>query len=166
MNEYVKVICETCFYHLHNIAAIEKLMHVFITSRLDNCYSLLINVPASILHNLQRVQNTAVRIIMRRNKRDSISAILKQLHWLPVKQRVMFKVHCITHKCVYGPAPTYLSELVQPYVICVLSTCSFCTNHPPEQNHMVTGLLQQLHLSGEMTKISENVPSMSPLRDI
>ena len=124
MEEHVKVICKTCYFHLHNIAAIrdmltreatEKLMHAFITSRLDNCNSLLINVPASIIQKLQRVQNTAARIVMRKNKRDSISAILKQLHWLPVKERITFKVLCITYKCMSGRAPLYLSELLKSY---------------------------------------------------
>jgi hypothetical protein len=125
MNEQVKAICKTCYYHLHNIAAMrdmltrkatEKLMHAFITSRLDNCNSLLINVPSSAIQKLQRVQNTAARIVMRRNKRDSISDILKQLHWLPVKQRIIFKTMCLTHQCVYGSAPEYLKDLVRPYV--------------------------------------------------
>jgi hypothetical protein len=125
MESHVKFVCKTCYYHLHNIAAVrnmltreatEKLMHAFITSRLDNCNSLLTNIPASIIKKLQRVQNTAARIVMRKNKRDSISAILKQLHWLPVQQRISFKVLCITHRCVQGTAPGYLSELVQLYL--------------------------------------------------
>jgi hypothetical protein len=124
MDEHVKIICRSCYYHLHNIAAIrdtltrdatEKLIHALITSRLDNCNSLLINIPASSIRKLQRVQNMAARIVMRRNKRDSISTMLKQLHWLPVQQRIMFKVLCLVHKCMHGLAPTYLSELVMPY---------------------------------------------------
>lgn len=124
MDEHIRVICKACYFHLHNIAAVrdmltrdaaEKLIHAFITSRLDNCNSLLINITAFQLRKLQRVQNTAARIVTRRNKRDSISAILRQLHWLPVQQRVMFKVLCITFKCLNGSAPVYLSDLVQMY---------------------------------------------------
>ena len=125
MDEHVKAVCKTCYFHLHNIAAIrnsltrnatEKLMHAFITSRLDSCNSLLINVSATSINKLQRVQNTAARIVTRKTKRDSISSILKDLHWLPIKQRIMFKAMCVTHKCVYGQAPTYLSELIHLYV--------------------------------------------------
>ena len=124
MKEHVRFVCKMCYYHLRNIAAVrdmltgeaaEKLMHAFITFRLENCNSLLINVPDTIILQLQRVQIAAARIVMRRNKRDSISEILRQLHWLPVKQRINFKVLCITHKCVHGNAPRYLSDLVQPY---------------------------------------------------
>lgn len=125
MVDHVKFVCRTGFYHLHNIARIrniltrdatEKLIHAFITSRLDNCNSLLVNVPSSIIKQLQRVQNAAARVVVRKTKRDSISEILHQLHWLPVQQRIIFKVLCVTFKCFHGSAPTYLSDLVQPYV--------------------------------------------------
>jgi len=124
MDEHVRKVCKTCYYHLHNIATIrntltrqatEKLMHAFITSKLDSCNSLLINVPATTIKRLQRVQNTAARIVTRKSKRESISSILKDLHWLPIKQRIVYKVMCIVHKCVHGQAPMYLSELIQPY---------------------------------------------------
>ena len=74
------------------------------------------NVPSSIIKQLQRVQNAAARVVVRKTKRDSISEILHQLHWLPVQQRIIFKVLCVTFKCFHGSAPTYLSDLVQPYV--------------------------------------------------
>ena len=94
----------------------EKLMHAFVSSRLDNCNSLLLNVPAVQITKLQRVQNSAARIVLRRRKSDSITDTLKELHWLPVKQRILFKVLCIAHQCVNGRAPVYLSELVSLYV--------------------------------------------------
>lgn len=125
MEEHIRFVCKSCYYHLHNIAGIrhmltrdatEKLMHAFVSSRLDSCNSLLLNVPAAQISKLQRVQNCAARIVLRRKKCDSISDILKELHWLPVKQRILFKVNCISYQCVSGTAPVYLSELVSPYV--------------------------------------------------
>lgn len=125
MTEHVNAICKSCYYHLHNIAAIRdiltresavKLIHAFVSSRLDNCNSLLIGIPLNLLHKLQRVQNTAARIVTRQNKHDSIREILKQLHWLPVRQRIMYKALCLTFKCVHGSAPAYLSDLVQIYI--------------------------------------------------
>ena len=125
MDEHVKFVCKCCYYHLHNIGAVrqmltreaaEKLIHAFISSRLDSCNSLLINIPSSLILKLQRIQNTAARIVLRRSKRDSISAALRELHWLPVKQRITFKTACIVHKCLYGNAPKYLTELLNPYI--------------------------------------------------
>ena len=51
---------------------------------------------------------------MRVRKYDSITPILKSLHWLPVSQRVDFKISLLTHQCVYGNAPSYLKELLTP----------------------------------------------------
>ena len=124
MEEHVRYICKSCWFYLRSISAIrhmltreatEKLMHAFISSRLDSCNSLLVNLPAVQIQKLQHVQNAAARIVLRKGKHHSITEILQKLHWLPVKSRVIFKTLCITYKCVYGPAPLYLSELIQPY---------------------------------------------------
>ena len=96
--------------------ATEKLMHAFVSSRLDNCNSLLLSVPAAQIAKLQRVQNAAARIVLRKKKSDSITDTLKELHWLPVKQRILYKALCMAHRCVSGTAPVYLSELVSLYV--------------------------------------------------
>lgn len=158
MEEHVRYICKTCYYHLHNIAAIrhmltrvatEQLMHAFISTRLDSCNSLLLNVPAAQIAKLQRVQNCAARIVTRKGKRDSITAILKDLHWLPVKYCIEFKAMCITYQCVNSLAPDYLPELLSIYDpprSYVPKISSSCSNQPPEQNPMETVPLQLLHL--------------------
>ena len=62
------------------------------------------------------MQNTAARILTRTSKYASISAILKDLHWLPVRQRITFKILTITWKVLHGQAPSYIRELLHPYV--------------------------------------------------
>ena len=52
---------------------------------------------------------------MRVRKHDHITPILKSLHWLPVEQRIEYKVSLLSHKCLYGTAPDYLKELIIPY---------------------------------------------------
>lgn len=42
--------------------------------------------------------------------------MLASLHWLPVKARADFKVLLLTYKALHGLAPTYLSDLVLPYI--------------------------------------------------
>lgn len=125
MEQHVAKICTACYYHLRNISAIrssltreaaEKLVHAFISSRLDNCNTLLYSLPSALTSKLQRVQNTAARIVMRASKHHSISHIMKQLHWLPIKQRVQFKIITITWKSLHGLAPSYIDELLTPYV--------------------------------------------------
>ncbi len=79
----------TAFFHLRNIAKLqnmltvsdaEKLVHAFMTSRLDYCNALLGGCPASSINKLQIVQNVAARVLTRSRKYDHITPILQSLH--------------------------------------------------------------------------------------
>ena len=115
---------KTCFLHLWNIAKIrdslsqkgtEILVHAFISSKLDSCNSLLYGLPQSLIDRLQAVQNCAARPVTRSRKHDHITPILKQLHWLPVYSRIKYKVRLLTFKALHGLAPSYITEMLQPY---------------------------------------------------
>jgi hypothetical protein len=124
MEKHVNHLCKVCSYQLRNIGCIRRyitkeatimLILALISSRLDYCNSLLIGAPKQLIHKLQIVQNTAARIISLRRKYDHITPVLQNLHWLPIEQRITFKILCLTYQCVSGTAPAYLTELVQPY---------------------------------------------------
>ncbi len=70
----------------------EKLVHAFMTSRLDYCNALLGGCPASSINKLQIVQNAAARVLTRSRKYDHITPILQSLHWLPIKFRISYKI--------------------------------------------------------------------------
>ncbi|KAI5621275.1 hypothetical protein C0J50_19210, partial [Silurus asotus] len=81
-------------FHLRNISKLrnmlsisdaEKLVHAFMTSRIDYCNALLGGCPASLINKLQLVQNAAARVLTRSRKYNHITPILSSLHWLPVK---------------------------------------------------------------------------------
>ena len=124
MSSQVSSICKASFYALYRLGKIrkyldqrtaEKLVHAFVSSRLDYCNSLLSGLPAHQLNRLQRVQNCAARLIYGTRARLSlhITPILHELHWLPVTQRIIFKIVCIVFKCIHSPdLPVYLKELV------------------------------------------------------
>ncbi len=85
---------KTAFFHLRNIAKLqnmlsvsdaEKLVHAFMTSRLDYCNALLGGCPASSINKLQIVQHAAARVLTRSRKYDHITPILQSLHQLPIK---------------------------------------------------------------------------------
>ena len=77
---------------------------------------LLHGVPQTQLHRLQVAQNSAARVITRTRGRDHIWPVLKALHWLPVSQRIMYKILLLTFKVVHSDsAPEYLHKMITPY---------------------------------------------------
>ena len=121
MTDHINKACNAAFYHLHNLRRIKKylsrdslitLVHAFITSRLDYCNSLLFGLPKAQIAKLQRVQNAPARLILGIGKFSHITPALYELHWLPVSLRIDYKILLLTFKCIYGLAPTYLSDLI------------------------------------------------------
>ena len=117
-------VCKSALFHLRNIAKIrmyltfestKTLVHAYVTCRLDNCNSLLLGSPDYIIQKLQRVQNCAARLVAGQPRAAHIRPVLKELHWLPVEQRITFKVLLLTFKALNNLAPPYLSQLIVPY---------------------------------------------------
>ena len=91
-----------------------------VISRLDYCNGLLCAGTDQQLQEQQLVQNRAARLVVRprvpRGQIVHITPILKQLHWLLVKQRVRYKLCLIVHNSLHGTGPQYLRELLKLYV--------------------------------------------------
>ena len=121
---HVSNICRKCYIQLRNLrklrpylskSALIRLVHCFISSQLDYCNSLLIGLPAYLISKLQKIQNSAARIICGVSRGTHMTPILAELHWLPVEKRIIFKIVVITFKCLHGIGPVYLSELLVRY---------------------------------------------------
>ena len=121
MKPQVNAIVKSCNFQLRRIGKLRQylsseaatnLIHAFITSRLDYGNSLLVGLPDKEIAKLQKVQNTAARILSRIKKHEHISPILMELHWLKIKERIDFKILVLTYKCLNSLAPQYLSELI------------------------------------------------------
>ena len=85
---------------------------VFIGSRLDYCNSLLYGIPDYQISKLQRVMNASARLTYRAYKYCHITPLLAELHWLPVRSRIHYKILLITFKALHGLSPKYLSDLI------------------------------------------------------
>ena len=72
-------------------------------------------MPDPTLFRLQKVLNTAARILKKIPKFSHITDILKDLHWLPIRQRITFKILPLTYQAYHNTAPDYLCELITPY---------------------------------------------------
>ena len=112
-----EVSCRTVQRFLHSngycYLNTKLLVHAFVTSHLDYCNSLLFGLPAYQQERLQKVLNAAARVICFIPKYDHITPSLIKLHWLPVKQRIEFKIALLVFKAVNGLSPVYLTNLLQ-----------------------------------------------------
>ena len=84
-------------------------------SRLDYSNCIFSGIPSKNIHRLQRVQNTLARVVVSNNTASSTAA-LRSLHWLPIQQRVSFKLSCLVYRSLHGTAPAYLSDLLTSYI--------------------------------------------------
>lgn len=118
-NSHIKTITKSAYYHLTNIARIkgflskqdtEKLVCAFSFSRLDYC-----NAVTSSLRQLQLVQNAASSVLINTKKVEHITPVLRSLHWLPVCQRIDFKILLVVYKALNGLEPKYISNLFVYY---------------------------------------------------
>ena len=60
-------------------------------------------------------ENGAARLIYQVNKCSSVTPLIRELHWLPVEQRIKFKISVYVYYCVYGSSPVYLQDLISKY---------------------------------------------------
>jgi len=123
MQQQINNTCKGAWFLLRKVGMIkeylsqetcERLIHAFITSRLDFMNCLLFRTPKTHLDKLQRVQNAAARMLTGTKKREHITPVLKELHWLPIMQRIDYKILLFTYKALKGLAPKYLSDMIKP----------------------------------------------------
>ena len=125
MVPHVNVLAQSVRYHIRNIGKIrrflhrdscEKIVHAFVTSRLDLNNVLLGGLPDDTVAKLHKCQNIAARVVTHTRIRDHIKPVLMRLHWLPVEQRIQYKLLIQVYKALNGLVPEYIADLLQEYV--------------------------------------------------
>ena len=123
-DQHVSAVVRSCFFHVRFSSkvrsyftrkAANSIAVTLIMSKLDNCNSLLAGFPQTQIKRLQASQNAAARTVTKCRKTDHTTPIFRQLHWLPVHDRIHHKVLSATYLSVHGNAPLYLSELLHLY---------------------------------------------------
>ena len=121
MKAHVAQVCKKGFYQLYRLRQIrhyldletaKRLVHAFVSSHLDYGNAMLVGLSDEVLRKLQRLQNAAARLLVQKPRDSSISEILVDLHWLPIKGRIVYKINMLVYKCLYCDGPTYLRDLL------------------------------------------------------
>ena len=117
---HVARVARTCFYHLRRLRSMRHSPGRAVTARLGFrprnlavgfSNSVLAHLPASTLAPLQRVINAAARMVVDLGP-DHVTPALYELHWLPIAEKINFKLCHLVHHSINGRAPSYLTELV------------------------------------------------------
>jgi len=118
-DQHVSAVARSCNFHAQAIRHIRPLLTrdlaatltcSLILSRIDYCNAILHGAPVGCIRKLQRVQNNAAKIVCQASRRSHARPLLKELHWLPVVQRISYKVATLTYKIRQTSTPAYLSE--------------------------------------------------------
>jgi hypothetical protein len=122
--KHISFVVKTCFFHIRSLSKIRNYITrqsantvavSLILSRLDYCNSLLAGLPQLQVKRLQAVQNAAARVVTGSRRSEHITPILRDLHWLPVDERIRHKVLSITFRAVKDSKPAYMADLVSWY---------------------------------------------------
>ena len=100
-----------------------------VQSRLDYANSILYGISKSNLNKLQRVHNSLARIVLNRHPLTPSNGLLSELHWLPIHQRINFKLATVTFKALYLQQPPHLASLLHPYLSGSIHTLRSSNDH-------------------------------------
>jgi hypothetical protein len=97
-------------------AAAKSLVQALVLSNFDYAINaLLFGLQNELLERLEKIQRLAARLVVAAKKNDRITSHMKALHWLPLRQRIVFKLMVLTYRFLNGTAPRYISSLVSRY---------------------------------------------------
>ena len=95
------------------LSSMATLMNSLVLSRVDYCISCHSGLPSCRLMRLQRILNTAARVVYRSRRYCHVSPLLKELGWLPIQGRIEKRICILTFNSLQGSAPMYLSSTIK-----------------------------------------------------
>ena len=115
--EHIVNKCRTAMLNIQRIKHLRPLLTEAVTqvlvlglviSHIDYCNSLFVGLPETDISKLQRIQNVVAKLVLNKPRSYSATETLRQLHWLPIWQRIKHKLLTIVFKCLNDKAPAYL----------------------------------------------------------
>ena len=119
--EHITAKCRTAAINFQRIKAIQRVLTEQATetlvlgtvmSHLDYCNAILCDFPNTDISWLQAIQNMCAKLVKGATKYTSNEEVLYQLHWLPIRQRIKFKILTLVHRCINCQALMYLQNLL------------------------------------------------------
>jgi hypothetical protein len=123
-DQHVLNVVRSCNYHLRALRHIRPVITTdvaktiacsLVSTRLDYCNSLLYGTTEKNLRRLQIIQNDLARTVLQLSRRTSARQSLQTLHWLPIKQRIDYKLATVVYKLRQTGTPSYLSDFIVDY---------------------------------------------------
>ena len=117
MKQHIVNKCRTAMLNIQRIKHLRPLLTENITQALvlglvilhiDYCNSLFVGLPETDISKLQRIQNVGAKLVLNKPRSYSATETLRQLHWLPMQQKIKHKLLTIVFKCLNDKAPAYL----------------------------------------------------------
>ena len=115
--EQVSKLVSSCFMVIRKLSKIKDFLSyeqlrtavsTLVFSKLDYCNSLYFGINADLINKMQYVQNCAARLVRWKKKFcGSTADFIRECHWLPVKERIVFKICLLVHKCLFGTSPKF-----------------------------------------------------------
>ena len=117
----VHKVIKSCFMMLRKLYSIRKFLNQSqlkslvcckIFCKIDYCNALYFGLNVATIRKLQHVQNSAARLIIKRGCPMSLVKFFLESHWLKVRERILYKIILMVHKCLHLRAPQTLSSLL------------------------------------------------------
>ena len=182
--QHAKYLKRSCIYHIRQMRCIKRLINkkasvalinALVMSQIDYCNSLFSGCNDDTVADMQSILNAAARMVCGIGRFNHISSTLKELHWLPVQHRIVYKTAVTTYRCLAGSCPPYLMDMISSaatnnrrpglrsaergYLITPrshtnrLSLHSFCHSPPPVWNSLLLAI--RLINSDEPSSLSQ-----------
>jgi hypothetical protein len=119
LDKHVDDVIRSCNYHtraLRNIRpllsddAAELMAYGIVSARLDYCNGLLYGTSTRNFDRLQVAQKALAKVVCQAPSKSSATELRRLLHWLPIRQRIEYKLALITYKTRLSGVPAYLAE--------------------------------------------------------